>query len=774
MESTNPYASHRRSTLLAGWGAGAVAFAVYRLTMAPTVSFWDCGEFIATSFTLGVGHPPGAPLYQLLAHLFTLMASSPDRVAFWSNMLSVLAGAGTAMFLFWTVYHLAVRLGSHRQSLLAAAVGTLSYCFCDTAWFSAVESEVYSLSMLLSSVILWATVRWYFCNDCRYASRWMMLLWLMLGLSVCVHLMGWLTLPAVALAVVLKHRNHRAAQRRTSSVAPPAAYGLRLVVACACFFLLGLTPYIIVPLRAAAQPSINNTNPSTAASFKAYVARSQYEKAPALYPRIWRSHAGDARRYADWSGAHGIGHDAAGQPCYRPNVADNVQFLVSYQWTYMYLRYFMWNFSGRFDDRQGFGTLQHGQFVTGIPPIDRFLVGTGHYPPSSTPAATHNVYFLLPLLLGIAGALYQRRHQRGAFWAVMAVFLFAGLGLAVYLNMPAYQPRERDYAFVLSFYAFAIWIGLAVMPVAQRCEQWAAQRGGIVKKILCPVAPCLLLLMPVWMLVQNYADHDRSANYIARDTARNMLNSCEPNAILFTVGDNDTFPLWYAQEAECWRRDVRVVNLNLLSLEWYASQVDPECHQKGWQALVHLLQQHPDRCYFSHYARDDYRDAFNDCFRLTGLVYRLDLAACLMGGTSDSVDCSEAYRHLMEDVVWQVPDSRHVGVDATSQKFLNQYCRDVVTVADNLVATGRQEQADALVEKTLREIPLRKIDDLTLRYRLLTAAQLTHTDAMNQLRRDLQQQLDYYHSLSERHQSYIPYTLEPLEKLSISIREPNQ
>ena len=767
MSSTVPYEARRRhTTILAGWGVGVVAFVVYRLTMAPTVSFWDCGEFIATSYTLGVGHPPGAPVYQLLAHLFTLMAVTPEHVAIWSNMLSVVAGAATAMFLFWTVYHMAAAIGTHRQALLAAAVGAMAYCFSDTAWFSAVESEVYSVSMLFSSVIVWATVRWYFCADGRYAPRWMVLIWLMLGLSVCVHLMGWLALPAVILAMVLKCRERRKAQQRVS-------FSVRLVLVCAFFFLLGLTPYVIVPLRAAAHPTINNTNPATAEAFKSYIARDQYAKAPAFYPRIWRHHPGDGRHYAEWSGAHGGGRDSIGRPYYKPNVADNMQFLVSYQLTYMYLRYFMWNFSGRFDDRQGFGTLQHGQFVTGIPPIDRFLVGTGHYPPSSTPASTHNVYFLLPLLLGIGGALYQQRRQRGAFWAVMAVFLLSGVGLAVYLNMPAYQPRERDYAFVLSFYAFSIWIGLAVVAVARRCHRRAAQCNGRVGKRLYPVVPYLLVLVPLWMLVQNYDDHDRSDNYIARDTARNMLNSCNQGAILFTVGDNDTFPLWYAQEVEGWRKDVRVVNLNLLTLEWYASQVLPECRHAGTQAFLQLIQQQPDNCYFSHYAREDYRRPFNNCFQLTGMVYRLDLDAYLSDEVCDSVDSDEAYRHLMDDVAWQVPDSRRVGVDATSQKFLNQYCRDVVTVAAHLAANGREEQAAALVGKMLEEIPLKKVDDLALRYRMLTAAgpaAVVCPESIDQLRRDLQQQLDYYHSLSERHQCYIPYTLEPLEKLSISIQ----
>lgn len=624
---------HTNPVVLWGWISGLVSFLFYRLTLAPTVSLWDCGEFIATSHTLGVGHPPGAPFYQLLAHLFTLLASTPDRVAFWSNMLSAVAGGLTASFLFWTLCRL-IRLfapeGRERHIVLSSLVGTLCYAFCDTAWFSAVESEVYSLSMLFSSVIVWSALRWAqdrLSSDAAIrvrSPRWLVLLALLLGLSVCVHLMSWLTLPAIVLLFVFV----RIKARKESLTLPlPHTFPLLFLL----FFLVGLSPYAIIPMRAKADPAINNTDPSTTEAFLTYVRREQYEQGPLLYPRIWRHHPNDAKNYADWSGAHGKEVGPDGQVRYQPNFIDNLQFFASYQLGFMYFRYFMWNFAGR------------------------------HY----------YEYLMLPLLLGLMGLFYHySRHRRG-FWTLFVLFLFSGVGLAVYLNMAAYQPRERDYAFVLSFYAFALWIGTGAYSVVE----WLQGRKRLSEM---HVLPCLLLILPVTMCAQNYRTNDRSHNYIAHDLAYNMLQSCEPDGILFTIGDNDTFPVWYLQEVEGVRKDVTLVNLSLLTTEWYARQITPESknengsQMRGDRAFVDIMVRNGGLrpLYFSHYAYADYGSYFEGRMQLTGTVYRLMPDTCALVG-------EEALRHLP---LLRYNTPANVKLDLPHRRFRNQHFKDVETI----------------------------------------------------------------------------------------------
>lgn len=807
-----------------GWVWFAVSLGIYCITMAPTVSFWDCGEFITTNYGFEVGHPPGAPLYQLIAHLFTLLAPTPMQVAFWSNMLSVVAGAATVMFLFWTLCHLLLSAeannntndnegqssGCHRNRYLmvAASVGALSYCFCDTAWFSVVESEVYSLAMLFASVVLWAMVRWYRCADETYAPRWLILVAFLLGLSVCVHLMSWLTIPALLLLYIFKKVTQHKQNREQigdhivvtqSNLLHRKGRALVTVAFCLFFFLLGFTPYLIVLLRAQANPAINQGNPSTPEALLSYVKREQYENGPMIYPRIWRQHPTDAENYAQWSGFHGrtIGDD--GQVCYQPNWKDNIQFFATYQLQYMYLRYFMWNFSGRYNDRQGYGSLQNGQFITGISFVDHLLVGTGKTPPSSMARAGRHVYFLFPFLLGLWGLFYQsKRHPRG-FWTIAMLFLVSGVGLAVYLNMPAYQPRERDYAFVLSFYAYCIWINFGALAAMEWWNHKITARKNPAPVWLQHVAPIVVCLIPLWMMIQNWDyNHNRSDNYLARDSARNMLNSCNANAILFTLGDNDTFPLWYVQQVEGCRGDVQIINLNLLTTPWYASQISAQLRQKGAnllpmegkdatsvvdlmrgsQAMLAILTNDEDSegtnyqrpVYFSHYAYDDYKEFFSGYFQLSGFVYRLQPVCC------DSVACSEGYTHALKDISWQIPNTRRPGVDATSQRFLNQYCTDILLLVENLNDRQQYTQAAQVLKKTLKEIPIQKIDDLTIRYAFIEqsarAGLLKGSDLKAQtaaLRSLLKTHLDYYHTLSPTYQGYISYTLQPLEDLAAKI-----
>lgn len=621
------------SELVVGIGVGLFTFLIYLLTMAHTVSFWDCGEFIATSYTFGVGHPPGAPLYQLLAHLFTLCAHSPTHIAWWSNLLSALCAGATNMFLFWTLYRCCRHLGKHFSSkhhrsphakaLIPALIGTLCYAFCDTAWFSAVESEVYSPSMFFSSIVIWAMLRW----SEEHSPRWLILTAFLLGLSACVHEMGLLCVPTVLTIILIdKIREYKEHELHFEWQTP---------ILCIAFFLVGLSPYVIVPLRAQTHPVINNTDPSTWENFKMYIGREQYENGPSLYPRIWRTHPGDDKNYADWSGFHGkeITEDGSVKP--KPNLLDNLQFFVGYQLGYMFLRYWVQNFGGRH-----FWEL-----------------------------------FYLPLLLGLIGMLFHWKRHRLSFWPLAALILFSGLALAVYLNMPVYQPRERDYAFVLSFYAYAFWIGIGALYMAERIDTR------------------YLLSIPLLMLCVNYSHNDRSHNYAAYDVAHNILHSCEPDAILFTTGDNDTYPLWYLQEVEGIRKDVRLINVSLLTTQWYAHQTAPECvdaegnQLRGFRAMFNLIdnniEQHP--IYMTHYTERNYREIFPNQLQLSGNAFRLQPYEC------GSVALDEAYRHAVEQMQWRTRTTTRS--DIVDRRFYNRYKSDLNTIATALDSAGHHAQA---------------------------------------------------------------------------------
>ena len=748
--------------LIIGWLLAIVATTVYLLTLEPTVSFWDCGEFIAVSYLLQVGHPPGAPLYQLLAHAFTWLAGGdPMLVARCSNALSAVAGGLTVMFLYWTIL---LTFPKHPKgegntrtftSHIPALVGSLCYLFCDTAWFSAVESEVYSLAMLIAAVIVWAALRWYHKPD----GRWLLLIVFLAGLGACVHLLTLLTLPAVLLLVILNVAGSRKELATQNSKHTTHRYHFSFYLLVFSFFLLGLTPYLIIPIRANAGTPINEGNPSTAESFKAYMTRERYEHAP-LYPRMWRKHKNDDIYAASWSGGD-------------TNFWGNVKFYASYQLTYMYLRYLMWNFSGRYNDRQGFGSPQNGQFITGIPPLDRLLVAPGKSLPDSLPTAGHNSYFLFPLLLGLLG-LYALWRDRRMFWTLLTLFLMGGIVLNIYLNHPAYEPRERDYAYILSFYAFAIFIAHGARMVIGYWLKVIEKRKPADSKLLTlnSKLPILLLAVPLLMAFQNWDDHDRSHRYVAHDAAANILNSCSRDpkgAVLFTYGDNDTFPLWYLQTVEKERLDVRVENIGLM----------------GWSNFTALFHESvaADRpIYFTHYAQRQFQRFIPGRLLLEGNAFRLHTEAIADTSTPansqltthssqlllDSVDCDAFFLHLYDGMGWQSLDG--VYIDETCCKFLEQYWRDVVVLANNLADRGDEKKALAALDKTLVEIPLTALQDPLLMEQIALA--YSHAgDAegadyvLRHLRTILREQLDYYHSQSPSRQRHMPFTLRPREEL---------
>ena len=723
------------SELVVGWLLAAIATLVYLLTLEPSVSFWDSGEFIAVSYLLQVGHPPGAPFYQLLAHAFSWFAPSPMLVARCCNALSAVSGGLTVMFLFWTI--LLLSPADKPKPLVAAAVGALCYLFCDTAWFSAVESEVYSLAMLIASVILWAMLRWYRCTDPLQAPRCLCLIALLLGLGVCTHLLTLLTTPVLLLLFIFKvakeRKEHPDKKHGKSRYKSQNLQSLFRISPCLIlFFLIGLTPYLIIPIRAAAGTPINEGHPSTYADFKTYITREQYEKAP-LYPRMWRHHKNDALYASDWSGGD-------------TTLVGNLRYYGSYQLTYMYLRYLMWNFAGRYNDRQGYGSPQNGQFITGIPPVDRLLVGTGARPPDSLHTRGHNNYFLLPLLLGLVG-VYALLSRRRAFWTVFTLFLMGGVILSLYLNHPTYEPRERDYAYILSFYAFCIFIAFGV--------QWLVDKAGkVTGKARRPLTYgiCLVVFaVPALMAFQNWDDHDRSHRYIAHDAGANILHSCDRHpqgTVLFTYGDNDTFPLWYLQAVEGMRLDIRVENIGLMGRQRFADL---------FEESVELSRP----IYFTHYAYDHFRQFYPGRLQLEGNAYRLMPYPC------DSVATAPFLRHL-DSMEWH--PVQHVYVDETGCKFIEQYWRDVLLLAQNLIAQGEDSAARHALGTTLGHLPVDVLQDPRLVYDIAQACLAAGDTAVYRsltayLRATLAEQLDYYHTMSRARQATMPYTLAPREEL---------
>lgn len=676
--------SYTKINNLAGWTVFAIALLVYLMTMEPTSSFWDCGEFLACAARLEVGHAPGAPFFMLLQRFFALFAAgNPQRIALFINAESALASAFTILFLFWTITRMANRIltqtdtagGKHNTllSIGAGATGALAYTFSDTFWFSAVEAEVYATSSLFTALVFWAMLRWEAIADRPKADRWLLLIAYLIGLSIGIHLLNLLTIPA--LAVIYYFRRCRFSKtglllafcigcgllglvqfgiiqflpalaarfelvfvndfglpydsgalffilllaglliRTLSYARRKNRYLLHTGTLGICFVLLGFSTYTVTLLRSRAEVGVDMTNPDNIHSLVAYLQRTQYLQQPLIsgpdynspvtglkkkgdiysktpmagkdhyriidtrlqykydpsrirfFPRIWdNSDPNKVRFYQDF-----LGYNESDIP----TSADNLSFFMGYQINWMWFRYFMWNYAGRQNDLEGQGDAKRGNWISGIDLLDKSRVGATDLMGSShrnNPA--HNKLYCLPLVLGLAGLWYQFRHRRKDALACLLLFFFTGIAIGIYLNMSALQPRERDYAFAGSTYAFAIWIGLGVLAL-----QFLMQR--LLKRAVTPAWSicCCLLAAPVLMAAEEWDDHDRSVKTLARDTAFNVLQSCAPNAILFTQADNDTYPLWYLQEVEGIRQDVRVIITELAGADWYIDQLNRKINQ---------------------------------------------------------------------------------------------------------------------------------------------------------------------------------------------------
>jgi hypothetical protein len=653
---------------LTGWFCFLVAAVTYILTLEPSVSFWDCGEFIASALKMQVVHQPGAPLFLMIQRFFSLFAFGDlQKIAYFMNVGSALASAATILFLFWTITALAKKVLIKNQEDLtqgnliaimgAGVVGALAYTFSDSFWFSAVESEVYALSSLFTAIVVWAIMKWEAHADEPRADKWLLFIAYIMGLSIGIHLLNLLTIPALAFVYYFK----KTSKPTTSGIIKTGIIGILILaviqygiiqylVSFGAYFdlffvntlgmgfgsgvavfailviaalvigirysikhqkkvmnlallstvliIFGYGSFAMIVIRAKADPNLNNSDPDNAFSFLGYLNREQYGDRPLLFGPNYNSQkenitqgktlyrkgaekyevAGKKtdyeydrttpfpRMYSDDQRHVGYYKDMMGfDDAHFPSFFDNVGFLFKYQIGQMYMRYFMWNFVGRQNDDQGQGSLYEGQWLSGVKPIDAVMLGNqSNLPPSIVDSNAYNRFFFLPLIIGLLGAIWHfKRNQKDA-GIVGLLFFFTGIAIVLYLNQKPLEPRERDYAYTGSFYAFSIWIGLGVLAIREWLFKKITPANGAIAATVIG-----LFAAPVIMAAQGWDDHDRSTKMVAHDIAIDYLQSCAPNAILFTYGDNDTYPLWYAQEVENIRPDIRLVNLSLFDTDWY-------------------------------------------------------------------------------------------------------------------------------------------------------------------------------------------------------------
>lgn len=760
---------------LVGWLAFVIAAYTYCMTIEPTASFWDCPEFITTGYKLEVGHPPGAPFFMLTANLFSQFTSDPSQVARMVNTMSALMSAACILFLFWSITHLVKKLicpddkemtlGKLITIMGSGLVGALAYTWSDTFWFSAVEGEVYAYSSLFTAVVFWLILKWESVANEPHSDRWLVLIAYLTGLSIGVHLLNLLCIPAIVLVYYYKknpdanlkgsllaltgsmvlvaavlygivpgvvkvggwfellfvnsfgmpfnsglivyiillaasiiwgvYESYTEKSRKRMNISfmvtiamlgiPFYGYGwssaligiiilgilgvylfadlnkkyqisartLNTSLLCIMMIMVGYSSYALIVIRSTANTPMDQNSPEDIFTLGEYLGREQYGTRPLFYGQTYASkpalkevdggcvydvtegapvyqrkekatpdekdsyevvrHKTDykyaqnmlfprmysdahAQAYEDWlGGIKGVQvpYDQCGQMVMVkvPTQWDNIKFFFIYQLNCMYWRYFMWNFAGRQNDIQGQGEIEHGNWITGIPFVDKFLVGDQSLLPSDLKNNKgHNVFYCLPLILGLIGLFWQAYKTKRIttpngeeieepvgiqqFWIVFFLFFMTGLAIVLYLNQTPMQPRERDYAYAGSFYAFAIWIGMGVAGIAQ----WL--QGKLGEKPASVIATVVCLFVPIQMVSQTWDDHDRSNRYVARDFGQNYLSTVqeEGNPIIFTNGDNDTFPLWYNQETEGFRTDVRVCNLSYLQTDWYIDQMKRQAY----------------------------------------------------------------------------------------------------------------------------------------------------------------------------------------------------
>ena len=755
-----------------GWFAFAISLLSYLLTVEPTASYWDCSEYIATAAKLQVGHPPGAPFFQMVGAVFAILAPHGEYIALSVNMMSVLASSFTVLFLFWTITGIARRLvheqvdDNHTQILvlIAGLVGALGFAYTDSFWFNAVEAEVYAMATCILSILFWLGLRWEADMDKPRGDRWLVLIAFVVGLSFGVHFMGLLTIPAIGMLYYFKTTDtvtikgfvlanilsiavllfifklllpstlayfgyaevffvnqiglpfHSGTIAAGLSLIAFFVYTLQVThrknwvqlnttLLCVLFILVGFSSWLMLPIRANANTVINENAPTDARALLAYYNLEQYpdthlfygpmftdmyagqdentpyvdakpkyekdeksgryiivnewenaqinsnRKHEGILPRMWSS--GNATNYmtyygtvdfdvkleyrneeglveavktfiSDWNEGRADVEEyhnflttyAPYLDIEKPSFFDNLRYMFDFQMGYMYWRYFMWNFSGRQNDLQGKLDPINGNWISGIPFIDNWRLGPQELLPSELANNKgKNKYYMLPLLMGILGFAFLYGKDPKRFWVMLLLFLFTGLALKVYLNERVFEPRERDYALVGSFYTFSIFIGLGVLALSERIRSFLRPR------IAVPIVGALsLLCVPVLLASENWDDHDRSGRYTAQSTAKAYLDSVEEDvdAMIFTIGDNDTFAIWYAQEIEGYRTDVRSINTQLLATDWYIDQLKRRTYTSSPipSQLEHRQYAYGIRDYIKHEALlDSVRWTLNDFMR---------------------------------------------------------------------------------------------------------------------------------------------------------------
>lgn len=761
----HPNLSYRLINNITGWVVFFIASLTYILTAEPTASLWDCSEFIATSAGLQVGHPPGAPLFMIIGRLFAIFAPGPDKQALMINYMSALASGFTILFLFWTITHFARKLVRQENTeftlgqviaiMGAGAAGALAYAFSDTFWFSAVEAEVYALSSLFTAVVFWAITKWENVADEPHANRWLILIAYLMGLSIGVHLLNLLAIPALVFVYYFKKYTPTKKGIIWTSILSVVILGfinfmlipgiikigcwfellfvngfglpfntgvivyalliiagltvgirytlrnhktvLNTIFTCLVVILIGYSSYSMVVIRSISNPPIDEGSPDNVFALLDYVNREQYGSSPLLFGQYYnapstleegnpnyfqnkqtgkyeissykmkevfdsrfrtffpRMHSSrHASQYEQWAGKPKgpVYYTSEKEALQVPSFGNNLKYFFNYQMGHMYWRYFMWNFSGRQNDIQGHGDIRFGNWITGIPLLDEMRLGNqSELPEALKNEKSMNKYYMLPFLLGLLGIFFQyRKNKKGKldFWVIMLLFFMTGIAIILFLNQTPMEPRERDYAYAGSFYAFAIWIGLGVLAVWEVLnKKLDAQTSAIIASCVCLVA------IPANMAKENWDDHDRSGRYAASAHAKNYLSSCAPNAILFTYGDNDTFPLWYVQEVEGFRRDVRVVNLTLLDGGWYADQINRKVYDTDRVPLT-----------LTH---DKYRDGVNDAVLVEDRVSSLSAANAIKFVASDKMDTKI---RMSSDVYYNVIPSRNIYIPIDSARVI--------------------------------------------------------------------------------------------------------
>ena len=713
--------------------AGLFAFIVFTLTVEPTASYWDCAEYISTSAKLQIGHPPGAPLFQMLGAIFSILAFDVSQIAYAVNMMSVFSSAMTIMFLFWSISLIGKQLLKTSKFLNfndafkifgASFLGSISFTFTDSFWFNAVEAEVYAMATLILSALFWLGLKWIEDFENERSEKWLVLISFVVGLSFGVHFMGLLAIPSIGLIYYFKTANNFKIKNfifaniisvfillfifklllpSTLSLfgnlevffvndlglpfnsgtifsaillitliyyglwytSNRGFYWLNTSILCLTFVFIGFSSWLMIPIRSNANTVINENSPKDARSLLAYYNLEQYPDTYLFYgpmfsdiyagqdseqpykdekpkyerdyninkyvivndwengkinsnsshegffPRMWSSD--NAINYMNYYGfldfeikneyknesqitelvndfKNRIVEDDVDAEDYheflsnfgsyldieKPSLISNLSYFINFQLSKMYFRYFMWNFSGRQNDKQWKYGLEDGNWLSGIEMIDKYRLGPqANLPYDALNNKARNTYFMIPFLLGLIGLFFIFNKSFKILWPILLLFLFTGIALKFYLNERVFEPRERDYALVGSFYSYCIFIGFSFLAICELFNKYCKEKISLI------LSTIIVITCPILLSYNNWDDHDRSQRYTAQTLAKAYLDSIDEdkNAIIFTIGDNDTFALWYAQEIENHRTDVRTINTSLLATDWYMDQMKRKAYK---------------------------------------------------------------------------------------------------------------------------------------------------------------------------------------------------